>query len=237
MASSQSTKSFPQFRLLTFNCLVQDFVDDKKYPKSDAASLVWATRFAKFQEILRSSNADIICLQEIDESLFTSDWQPFLNSQGYQAHYQKKPNWGNVTAFKVNTFSMEWIDHRSRALLCLLRCLENNHPIYVANVHLSAKWDKCEEKVNQVKSLFKQIEKHQQSLDLTMANSSVVVCGDFNSSPNSGVYKYFVDGKLRADHRDANSDLVYTKTDLSLPCAFKSSYASHHSVEPTWTYS
>jgi len=236
-SNQQGSKTFPQFKLLTFNCLVQDFIDEKKYPKSDPAHLIWTTRFARFQQILRDANADVVCLQEIDESLFQSDWQSFLNAQGYQAHYQKKAHWGNVTAFKSDKFSLEWIDHRSRALLCLLRCVENLHPVYFANVHLSAKWDKCEEKVNQIKSLFKQIEKHQQSLSLTMENSSIVVCGDFNSSPNSGAYNLFVEGKLRADYRDPNSDLVYTKTDLHLPCPLKSSYATVFGSEPTWTYS
>jgi len=100
MAASSNTKQFPQFRLLTFNCLVQDFIDDSKYPKSEKEHTAWSFRFPKFQEIIRLADADVVCLQEIDESLFQSDWQPFLNAQGYQAHYQKKPNWGNVTAFK-----------------------------------------------------------------------------------------------------------------------------------------
>lgn len=240
MAQNANIKSFPQFKLLTFNCLAQDFTRDKKYPNSDPAHLNWEFRFAQFKSILADNNADVVCLQEIDETLFASHWQPYLNSQGYQAHYQKKPRWGNVTAFKATRFSLEWIDHRSRALLCLFRCLDNAHPVYVANVHLSAQGDKVEEKTNQVKSLFKQIENHMKGLNLTLSNSSIVVCGDFNSGPTQGVYKLFTEGKLSPDYRDSHSSLSampYTKTELRLPCPMKSSYFGIFNTEPTWTYS
>jgi len=232
-----ATKTFPQIKLLTFNCLVQDFIDKNKYGNSDPAHLAWPQRFLNLSRVVLNSQADVVCLQEIDEDLFTSDWQPFFNSNGYQAHYQKKPKWGNVTAFKADKFSLEWIDHRSRVLVTLLRCIENGHPLYVANVHLSAEASKAEERVNQIKSTFKQIEKHQTGLSLTTENSSIIVCGDFNSFPSSGLYKLMVAGKLRSDYRDAGSDLSYTKSDVKLHTSLRSSYMTHFNSEPTWTYS
>src|SRR3954468_20235273 len=45
------------------------------------------------------------------------------------------------------------------------------------------------------------------------------------------------EGNLRADYRDAGSDLVYTKADLKLPTSLLSAYATHFKSEPTWTYS
>jgi CCR4-NOT transcription complex subunit 6 len=223
--------------MLTFNCLVQRFTFSDKYPNSNPEDLVWTNRFARFVDIITKSDADVVCLQEIDESLFASDWQPFFNQHGYEAHYQKKIKWGNVTAFKTDKFTLEWIDHRSRVLLCLLRLSANSHPIYVANAHLSAEASKAEERINQVKSVFKQIEKHQQGLELTVENSSIVFCGDLNSMPQSGLYKLFTEGKLSAEYRDENSDTSYTKCDLRLPTCLISSYCAHFNSEPTWTYS
>jgi len=237
-SSSSNSKTFPQFKLMTFNCLVQDFVRTKQYPNSEAKHLEWQFRFAKMTELISKNEPHIICLQEIDEPLFESDWQPFFNKNGYQCHLQNKKKWGNLTAFKPDKFSLEWIDHRSRVLLCLFRCIENGHPIYVANVHLSAEASKASERVSQVRSFFQQIEKHQLEHSLTFDNSSVVVSGDFNSWTSSGVYKLFSEGKLRADYRDDNnSEIVYTKTELRLPTPMKSSYLVHYSNEPTWTYS
>jgi len=94
----------------------------------------------------------------------------------------------------------------------MLRCLDNDHLMYIANVHLSAASDRTEEKFNQVpfwpiscflllsfvlltcecikvKSLCKQLEKHQKSLDLSDDSFSTIVCGDFNSGPAQGLYK------------------------------------------------
>lgn len=232
-----SKKNFPSFKLLTYNCLVQRFIDDEKYPKSDKAHLDFDYRFSLFTSEFSALDPDIICLQEIDESLFLSHWQPWFSSNGFQAHYQKKPKWGNVTALRADKFSLEWIDHRSRALLCLFKCLKNNHALYIANVHLSAQTDKVEEKTNQVKSLFKQIEKHQASSLLTQENSSIVVCGDFNSNPTQGIYKLFTEGKLRADYLDPFTGTSYTNSDLRLPTPMKSAYFEKFGSEPTWTYS
>lgn len=54
-----------------------------------------------------------------------------------------------------------------------------------------------------------------------------LICGDFNSIPNSGVYEYLVNGRLPADHSDWMDHLYgkFTTEGLSHSLTLRSSYA------------
>jgi mRNA deadenylase 3'-5' endonuclease subunit Ccr4 len=214
--------------------LVQHFIDKKKYPHCEDEHLEWQFRWNLFQKMLVKWDADVVCLQEVEEDGFKAFWLNKFVDMGYEAHYQKKPSWGNVIAFRTNKFSLEWLDSRSRVLIACLRMIENDHLIYVANVHLTSFYEKTEEKMNQSMSLVKQMEKHQLSRNLSADNFSTIVCGDFNSSPTGGIYKLFTEGCLRADYRDAHN-LVYTKADFKIASPMKSAYFEKFGREPEWT--
>jgi len=230
------SRRFPSFRICTYNVLVQKFIDAEKYPYSSPEHVDWAFRWNLFAQQLDKISADIYCLQEVEEASFQDYWFAKFHQLGCEAHYQKKDIWGNVVAFRSSTFSLEWIDSRSRALLVCLRMLENDHRVFVANVHLSAKFDKSEEKMSQIKSLMKQIQNRVTAQNLGADAFSIVVCGDFNSNPNQGVYRLFMDGVLSKEYRDKYG-LAYTNEDLRLPCAFRSAHLEKFSSEPRWTVS
>jgi len=238
MSTSNSIKpsKFPSFRICTYNVLVQHFIDCEKYPHSNAEHVAWEFRWKLLQSALDNANADIFCLQEVEESAFQDYWFAKFRDLGCQAHFQAKPSWGNVVAFRSSKFSLEWIDSRSRALLVCLRMLENDHLLFIANVHLSAKFDKTEEKMSQVKSLMKQIQNRVKTLNVSSDSYSIVVCGDFNSNPSQGVYNLFMDGFLRKEYRDSYGN-SYSNDDVILPCQFRSAHLEKFSCEPKWTVS
>jgi len=131
---------------------------------------------------------------------------------------------------------MEWLDSRSRALLCSLRCRENDHFIYLANVHLIGTPGKTEDQINQVKSLCVQIEKRKSTCGHTDPFlASTMIVGDFNSNPHAGTYKLFSEGKLPADWKDVHGN-VYTTSDVSLPFKVKSAHLEHFGAEPKFTF-
>jgi len=234
---SSPRSKFPSFRLATFNVLVQKFIDEEKYPNSSSEHKSWPFRWQLFEKTVTNFRADVLCLQEVQEDLFKSHWHPFLNKLGLEAHFQNKPKWGNVIAFNPNVFSLQWLDSRSRIMIACLRCLANDHLVYVANVHLIAHPERVEDQTNMIKSLMKQLEKHQKSLNLGPDSFSTIVCGDFNSSPDQGIYKLFSEGVLRADFRDLRTGIAYTSEDVRLPCGFTSAYFEHFKAEPAWTMS
>ncbi|KAI8367884.1 Endonuclease/exonuclease/phosphatase [Choanephora cucurbitarum] len=71
----------------------------------------------------------------------------------------------------------------------------------------------------------------------SVAQLPTVICGDFNSVPDSGVYEFFSKGAIQQDHDDFgdHSYGTYTTEGLSHPLSLKSSY-SHMGELPFTNY-
>ncbi|KAI9190472.1 Glucose-repressible alcohol dehydrogenase transcriptional effector [Blastocladiella emersonii ATCC 22665] len=130
------------------------------------------------------------------------------------------------------------------AVLALLQNVETGSHILVANCHIH--WDPvfCDVKLVQVAMLMEQLEavcskysKELAALDSVGSNGAarsaqppqlpVLICGDFNSLPTSGVYELLRTGRVAKDHADFKSFNYgnYTKEGLSHRMSLKSSYA------------
>jgi CCR4-NOT transcription complex subunit 6 len=146
-----------------------------------------------------------------------------------------KCNVGNAILFRHEKFALKHINFRSRAILLTLQELETNQDLVIANVHLAGSPSAYQERFNQVKSLLKHINK--QSHDKLPEEMRVIVCGDFNSDTESGIYRLFSTGKLESSFLNEYSQQPYTKTDYEHPFEFASAYASlHKGKEPMFTY-
>lgn len=55
----------------------------------------------------------------------------------------------------------------------------------------------------------------------------LVICGDFNSTPESGVYEYMAKGKIDSNHTDFQSHRYgkFTEVGMTHPFSLKSAYA------------
>merc|ERR1712232_1188412 len=69
--------------------------------------------------------------------------------------------------------------------------------VVVACVHISANWRNPDTQVAQVDSMLKELE------NVVEPSDSLIVGGDFNSMPTSGVYELLSKGALPAGHPDA----------------------------------
>lgn len=74
------------------------------------------------------------------------------------------------------------------------------HKLCVVNTHILADVDSTDVKLWQVNLLLHLLEQH------ALKNMPLLVCGDFNSTPNSAVYEYLCHGTLRPDHEELQSD-------------------------------
>jgi mRNA deadenylase 3'-5' endonuclease subunit Ccr4 len=161
-------------------------------------------------EVVRELEADILCLQEVDN--YHSFWSGQLKELGYTGKYKQRntdtKNDGCATFFRTDKF--EEVCHDSIefdrvqdeggkrpdfathnvALLVLLRpTSQEGGCICVANAHLF--WDPMYEdvKLAQARALVKAAE------DLVQEHAPnvptpVILAGDFNSMPDSVVYKF-----------------------------------------------
>ncbi|ESK92029.1 ccr4-not complex subunit ccr4 [Moniliophthora roreri MCA 2997] len=85
------------------------------------------------------------------------------------------------------------------AILCLLESLDTGKHILLVNTHIF--WDPNfkDVKIVQVGLLTEEIEKMR---NMGSSSTPVVLCGDFNSLPDSGVYEFLSSGSLSGQHPD-----------------------------------
>jgi CCR4-NOT transcription complex subunit 6 len=184
------------------------------------------------QEILQS-NADIICLQEVELEQYEELFLPTLQSHGYDGAFliktraktmseaERKVVDGCATFYKRAKFSLEQVyrvefgplamnriqksdvlynrvmNRDNVALLCRFSSREYGN-LLVGNVHIH--WDPA----------FKDVKLIQAALLVEQLNAvreaypqiPIVLTGDFNSVPQSGVYEMLSGGSLAPQHED-----------------------------------
>lgn len=121
------------------------------------------------------------------------------------------------------------------AVLSLLEDVVTQQRVLVANTHLH--WDPlfADVKLVQIGVMMEEIQKlanrHLNEGSITYGHCSklpTIICGDFNSAPDSGVYEFLSKGSVAHDHEDFgdHSYGVYTTEGLSHPYTLKSSYGT-----------
>ncbi|CEI93135.1 hypothetical protein RMCBS344292_07377 [Rhizopus microsporus] len=121
------------------------------------------------------------------------------------------------------------------AVLSLLEDVVTQQRVLVANTHLH--WDPlfADVKLVQIGVMMEEIQKlanrHLNEGSVTYGHCSklpTIICGDFNSAPDSGVYEFLSKGSVAHDHEDFgdHSYGVYTTEGLSHPYTLKSSYGT-----------
>lgn len=132
------------------------------------------------------------------------------------------------------------------AVVCLLETIETGARIVIANAHIH--WDPayCDVKLVQVALLIEELEKVASAFakypprlpekgsnkpSPTYSDGSkipLILCGDFNSLPNSGVYEFLANGHVASTHLDFMSHVYgkYTADGLRHKLGLKSAYAA-----------
>jgi CCR4-NOT transcription complex subunit 6 len=132
------------------------------------------------------------------------------------------------------------------AVVALLENRESGSRLIVANAHIHWDPEYRDVKLVQVAMLMDELEKigarfakFPAKLDVAEgfppapkyndgSKIPTIVCGDFNSVPDSGVYEYLAGGELRGDHPDFMSHIYgnYTANGLGHGLPLKSAYAN-----------
>ncbi|XP_032440933.1 protein angel homolog 2 isoform X1 [Xiphophorus hellerii] len=207
------------FSVMSYNILSQDLLQDNAYlyRHCDPAVLPWPYRLPNLLAEIQQHNADILCLQEVQEDHYENQIKPALQALGYQCEYKKrtgkKPD-GCAITFKSSRFSLvsstpvEFYRHGDALLnrdnVGMVVVLQPNAgaaqsdascSICVANTHLLYNPRRGDIKLAQLAILLAEIGRLSRLPD--GSTNPVILCGDFNSAPWSPLYHFLTTGSLK----------------------------------------
>ena len=186
-----NSPSKTSFTLLTYNILTQKYMKRKSIK-----SLLIKPRMSSIISEIRTMNPDIFCLQESTYEVFTTYIQPQFQNEYTLITYDNTDSFlMNVTAIRKNRFTLKNsinFDMQSvprcdvkgnRGIIGteIIDTLNNNTLIDIYNVHFPWKPIYEYEKAHLFNFLLQHI--------LQKGNDKFIICGDFNSIPNSIVIR------------------------------------------------
>eukprot|EP00455_Lapot_gusevi_P044016 TRINITY_DN5441_c0_g1_i3.p1 TRINITY_DN5441_c0_g1~~TRINITY_DN5441_c0_g1_i3.p1 ORF type:complete len:643 (-),score=137.99 TRINITY_DN5441_c0_g1_i3:29-1885(-) len=204
------------FKVSSWNVLAREYSRPLHFPYVNPEILKWTARSAHIAQVYREAGSSIFCLQEVDQ--FELFHEPTLTSLGYNVVYQKRPGIkldGLAIAYRTSEFEQESLEpivvdfdeladsesdvftrdrflRSNLGLFVLLRHIASQKLLLVANAHLF--WNPMFEDVKllQCQMLMDRMEAY--IANQKLSHVSIVLCGDFNSTPDSEVYNLLANG-------------------------------------------
>eukprot|EP01137_Pigoraptor_chileana_P024161 Opistho-2@91637 len=111
------------------------------------------------------------------------------------------------------------------AVAVMLEFRGSQTPLFVSNVHIH--WDPSYKDVKMVQCAMLMEEIRKIIASSRKLRMPLIVCGDFNSLPDSGVYEYLSNGRLAVDHSDFETHSYgnFMSNGFKHPYNLKSAYA------------
>ncbi|XP_062911872.1 protein angel homolog 2 isoform X3 [Mobula hypostoma] len=215
--SNGKQKEAFDFSVLSYNILAQDLLEDNShlYRHCSQPLLQWGFRFSNILKELKQLDADIMCLQEVQNNHYGMQLKPILESLGYHCEYKMRTGNkrdGCAICFKRSKFSLisaspvefyrpmiQILDRDNVGLVVLLQpaVSQSAARVCVANTHLLYNPRRGDIKLAQLAILLAEINKL--ASDGKGGHWPIVLCGDFNSVPDSPLYNFIRHGKLIYD--------------------------------------
>ncbi|XP_076404317.1 protein angel homolog 2 isoform X2 [Peromyscus maniculatus bairdii] len=203
------------FSVMSYNILSQDLLEDNShlYRHCRRPVLHWSFRFPNILKEIKHFDADVLCLQEVQEDHYGAEIRPSLESLGYHCEYKmktgRKPD-GCAICFKHSKFSLlsvnpvefcrrdiPLLDRDNIGLVLLLQPKiprAASPSLCVANTHLLYNPRRGDIKLTQLAMLLAEISSVAHRKDGSFC--PIIMCGDFNSVPGSPLYSFIKEGKL-----------------------------------------
>ncbi|XP_061757136.1 protein angel homolog 2 [Nerophis ophidion] len=216
------------FSVMSYNILSQDLLQENAYLYRHCPShiLDWTYRLQNLLAEIQTYDADVLCLQEVQEDHFENHIRPALKARGYQCEYKKrtgqKPD-GCAIVFKTSRLSLlsshpieffrpgdALLNRDNVGLVVLLQpshatgASDSSNFLCVANTHLLYNPRRGDVKLAQLAILLAEISRLSRLPD--GSSNPVVLCGDFNSTPWSPLFNFLIHGFL--EYRELPINLV-----------------------------
>jgi mRNA deadenylase 3'-5' endonuclease subunit Ccr4 len=207
----------PLIKVMQYNILADCYTKSDSFPYCPDKYLEWSYRFEKIMKTIVDSDADVVCLQEVESDMYFETMKDYLMEKGgYSSIFKKRPHPhkkdGCAIFFKDS--KLEIITKTELSYNSLAkdkhagdRAQTNNIAIgiyfqetsqhrkrfWVVNTHLF--WDPKapDVKLGQTKMLKKFI-----TNQLQRSPGGVIIAGDFNSMPTSSVCDFLIEDGLFA---------------------------------------
>ncbi|XP_044145874.1 protein angel homolog 2 [Bufo gargarizans] len=200
---------------MSYNILSQDLLEDNSslYSHCRRPHLFWNYRLPNILRELQEMNADILCLQEVQEDHYQEQIKPSLEALGYICEFKartgSKPD-GCAICFKSDKFELRLVkpveyfrqniallDRDNVGLVLILQPKTKGREapmVCVANTHLLYNPRRGDIKLTQLAILLAEITQVAQIHDGRFY--PIVLCGDFNSVPGSPLHRFIKEGAL-----------------------------------------
>ncbi|CAN8000640.1 unnamed protein product, partial [Ixodes hexagonus] len=216
-----------EFTLMSYNILAQGLLEDNLYLYQHCPEhlLYWPLRRDNLLAEIRQANADIMCLQELQEDHYEQVFEPELKKLGYGCLYKRRT--GNKRDgcgifYRESLFELDRhelvefartgvtvLDRDNVAIVALLKPrspegsvgFSPDFRLCVSTTHLLFNPRRGDVKLAQLCVLLAEIDRMASrgtsDTDGAPLYFPVVLCGDMNSEPHSPLYRFMTHGKLR----------------------------------------
>lgn len=210
------------FSLMSYNILAQGLLEgnDFLYSHCRPDVLIWDHRKKNLLEEMSKADADIMCLQELQEDHYEEVFKPQLESKGYSCIYKRRT--GNKQDgcgifFRNSVFELDRyeavefaragisvLDRDNVGLVALLkpkdfdRC-DPDFRLCVSTTHLLFNPRRGDIKLAQLCLLLAEIDRmafRGVGAENRPSYFPVILCGDMNSEPHSPLYSFVTHGAL-----------------------------------------
>ncbi|XP_044020777.1 protein angel homolog 2 isoform X2 [Aphidius gifuensis] len=204
-------------RLLSYNILAQNLLETHSYlyKNHNYRALDWKHRKFLIQQEILNANANVICIQEMQVEHCQEFLVP-LRKQGFDYLYKKRTNdtkdgllmLYRPSQLKLEDYSLAEFHQTNSDILnrdnvgivakFSLRESPDTH-IVISTTHLLYNPKRNDVRLAQTQLLFAEIERVA-FIENTVNGPKyhpILLCGDFNLVPQSGVYKFITDGSFK----------------------------------------
>jgi len=219
----KNLKQCHKITVLCYNILSDVLMkaNSRLYRNLKYENLNWVNRWNGIAGEINQFASKVVCLQEVEKSEIEKGGSigSFMHNNGYEFRYkQRTPATFNKTdglLTCVKSSSCQIVDHQgveyyrqtatqdhnanilskpNVALLCLVKMKSTNKFVCICNTHLLFSPNRGDIKLVQVCTLLAEINKF--VMKHSEKKPSVIICGDFNSTQNSLLYKFITQTKL-----------------------------------------
>ncbi|ENN78626.1 hypothetical protein YQE_04930, partial [Dendroctonus ponderosae] len=200
LARPSSNRPACIFTVMCYNVLCDKYATRQMYTYCPSWALNWDYRKKGIMDEIQHYAADIINLQEVEMEQFYNFFMPQLKAHGYYGIYSPKSR-----AKHMAESERKFVDAPPDAPFAC-------QPVLVCTAHLHWDPEYCDVKLiqtmmlsNELKSILEESVQTLRANNVNItdpSNIQLVLCGDFNSLPDSGVIEFLGTGKVSQDHQD-----------------------------------
>ncbi|XP_004301074.1 PREDICTED: carbon catabolite repressor protein 4 homolog 3 isoform X2 [Fragaria vesca subsp. vesca] len=213
--SDHPLASQDRFTVASYNILGDRnaFAHRDMYGNVPSMYLKWDHRKRVICDEISAWNSHIVCLQEVDKYLELSN---NLAKLGYAGSYKRRTGdtvdgcatfWKSHNLRLLDEESIEFKGYGLRDNVAQLSVFEmhkdKSRKLVIGNIHVLYSPSRGEIKLGQIRFLLSRAH----ILSERWGNAPVVLCGDFNSTPQSAIYKFLSTSELNI--------MSYDRTELS----------------------